>query len=161
MKRRVNRRKTFWMITASMFVLTVWSAAVKGQSQWETSGTNIYYNAGNVGIGTIPSRALDVNGVIQTRGAGSGGGLILFDNAAYFWRISQTASGTSGKLQFTQDGVVDVMTLTGSGNVGIGTTSPTAKLHVFRRIRFVKTAGAGRRCRNRVAESESGLRLQR
>jgi len=39
-------------------------------SQWITSGANIYYNTGNVGIGTATNTAgvlLDVNGVIESR----------------------------------------------------------------------------------------------
>lgn len=44
-------------------------AQVGGGSQWVTSGANVYYSAGNVGIGTTtPSAALDVNGNINVSG---------------------------------------------------------------------------------------------
>ena len=63
MKGRVNRRQTIWVVAASMFATAVLSVSAQGQSQWETSGTNIYYNAGNVGIGTnSPGTRLEVSG---------------------------------------------------------------------------------------------------
>lgn len=91
---------------------------------------------GNIGIGTTsPGAKLDVNGVIRTVPASG----LFFDNAANFWRISQTVTGLSGKLQFTQDGVADIFTLQGNGNIGIGTTSPSAFLHVFTSVAGMNT----------------------
>jgi hypothetical protein len=46
---------------------TAWLSIATGiGSQWTTSGTNIYYNTGNVGIGaSLPAELLDINGNLK------------------------------------------------------------------------------------------------
>ncbi|MBI5220839.1 MAG: hypothetical protein HY978_03325, partial [Candidatus Liptonbacteria bacterium] len=106
-----------------------------GSGQWTTSGTNIYSSlAGNVGIGTTaPAARLHVYGTavsdarISIQNGGTGGRL---------WDIYSTNSSFSqgaGKLLFYRnwvDGSGGTMVLDESGNVGIGTTGPEAKLQV-------------------------------
>lgn len=88
--------------------------------------------AGNVGIGTTtPENKLHVYG-----------GRIVIDNVAAAQSAIQFNSagaeksviyrpGGSNDLQFYKSGSGDVLRITDSGLVGIGTTSPSAKLHVY------------------------------
>jgi uncharacterized protein (TIGR02145 family) len=102
-------------------------------SQWLTSGTNIYYNNGNVGIGTSnPTRKLEVYGITCIRGGGylAVDAISAGDNFGYITSGGNTA-GTGLKIETArpQDAVGVVrMTISNEGNVGIGWTTPHAPL---------------------------------
>jgi len=120
-----------------------WSTGIviDGGSAYGRSGTVLQPNGGNVGIGTTgPSTKLH----------------IVTDGSTRAFRISGTASNQYTEMQLASDGTEFRMGVGGSavgdgsankfyiwngahrvvvdssGNVGIGTTSPTSQLHIYR-----------------------------
>ena len=103
----------------------------------DSTGLNNFYNlnlnpaGGNVGIGTAsPTGTLHVAGSgstvpIKIDNTGTGG------DTWRIWSTNDAASDGGGKLGFyNEDTATRAMTLDSSGNVGIGTTSPSAELSV-------------------------------
>ncbi len=88
--------------------------------QWTTSGANIYRGTGNVGIGfnTAPTSKLEIRDTAAQ--------LILGQNATNRWKL-----WGGGNLHFRKNDDTDILFLGSDGRVGIGTTSPSAKLNVI------------------------------
>ena len=115
-----------------------------------TTQTAIIDANGNLGIGTAtPVTKLDVKGNIFVANAGSGNNIIAFGNIgalgplsnapdglngnAFLIVDSSTGSGAPSHMKFyttTGGSVNEVVRFAADGNVGIGTTNPTAKLFV-------------------------------
>jgi hypothetical protein len=128
-----------------------------GNTLWSQSGNNIYYNNGNVGIGTTsPGARLHViesnstvvpsiikgpdHRVLNIAADWDGATLLLHEGRP---RLHFVEENQEGGISFDGDGIrmysgreTNVRMFIGqsAGNVGIGTTSPTEKLHVVGNI---------------------------
>jgi len=118
-------------ICLTLFIIL--SAYQFSMAQWTTSGTNIYYNSGNVAIGTTtPDAKLVV--------AGSGIIENLTNTLDQDLKFSLTTTGAIDKYALIAPSTatnlafgvasLEKMRITNSGYVGIGTTTPGTKLDV-------------------------------
>jgi len=114
-------------------------------SQWITSGPNIYYNLGNVGIGTsTPAEKLEISsGNLSIVGTDKGiklyktGPLVqigeLIESSGFF-DLKSTSADNNLALRFytTPSGgaPIERMRISGAGYVGIGAKDPIAALDV-------------------------------
>lgn len=133
-------------------------------SQWGETGSKLYYNAGNVGIGvTDPSTKLEVNGVVKaTSFTGSGAGLTNIPGGQITGGTIANASLTNSSITINGSPVslggsttistgTNYWTKTGSNvyviseNVGIGTSEPDSgvKLQVNGGLKAGSIASVG------------------
>ncbi|MHC1776279.1 MAG: hypothetical protein AB9834_12810 [Lentimicrobium sp.] len=124
----------------------VWALVGSNAGQWLTNGTSIYYNLGNVGIGSsTPLEKLHVDGNSQLSNTATGAPFIKFDantgsNAGLQLNENSDSKawvyyrGDVGSLILNADntgGWVPHLVVKNDGNVGVGLLEPTARLHVI------------------------------
>ncbi len=108
------------------------------------SGSNIYYNDGNLGLGTSsPNRKLEIFGNDAESGMRVAWGSsypsvygdLLYNTSEGFKLNSNAGGGGWADISFQTNGTTK-MFIESAGNVGIGTTTPDNRL-------VIKSAGAG------------------
>ena len=104
-------------------------------AQWATSGNNVTNtNTGNIGIGVPnPTNKLDVAGVINTQS---------YMTSTLGFYVPSTLNGMNNNLggntiSFRTGNVENRMVIDGSGNVGIGITTPAEKLTINGNLRTI------------------------
>jgi hypothetical protein len=110
---------------------TTFNALMKGQGGDHITSSGIFESGSNVGIGTTsPTEKLSItSGNIQI----SAGYKLQYSSTAYITPEDNTNGArivTPGALNIATGGTSVIMTVDGSGYVGIGSTSPSYKLDV-------------------------------
>jgi hypothetical protein len=134
--------------SSSVYVDTAYYA--NSHTFWAQGDRMVITSAGNVGIGTSsPAYPLDVNGNGRFGSSSTGGGVFVGNNlnsglgsiTAPVGSAVVTISNLAGAfpIAFNTDNA-ERMRITGSGDVGIGTTSPAARLDVAGTARFPGTS---------------------
>ncbi len=146
-------------------------AGVPGASPFSLSGSSAVYTAGAVGIGTVsPQATLDVNGNARFGGnaaaigtnAGTG---CNATTSSIMLAGSHIWDACDGNLYLHPGGGgayrvgIPSSSFTVAGNVGIGTTSPAAKLDVQGSVAVSGSLGVGTNAPAAALEVNGGVRL--
>jgi len=101
-------------VDADGFTINDIPVGTSSDSYWSQNGSDIFYNLGNVGIGTItPAEPLDVQGNIHASGTITSGSSITIDGTA------DRITSSSGTIDFDDENIVT----TGKATIGPGHTN--------------------------------------
>ena len=112
--------------TSGSFTNLAYTGTLTGSTGIVNLGSGQFYKdaSGNVGIGTSsPAAPLDVNGKIYSRTGG------LYSDSFNSYSGGATTFGNGSSYSAFYVGATERMRIDSSGNVGIGTATPQAKLH--------------------------------
>ena len=124
--------------------ITSWSSA--GSSLWSQNGNDIYYNSGNVGIGTAsPAEKLEISGgSLYVHGSSGGQGRVIMRiDSGHQWEWYPAASSIGLYDRTAGDYKIQI---TNTGNVGIGISSPSERLDVGGNIKASGDVTGSRLC---------------
>ena len=113
-------------------------------SQWTTNGSNIHFNSGNVGINTSsPSANLHINttdyvGAIIKR-TNNGGAIMRFETTQGSGYVDIGVDNLTPNMFMAAGGTTRMTIEASSGNVGIGTSTPSRELDVAGDINYTGT----------------------
>jgi hypothetical protein len=113
---------------------------------WQTAGSNVFYNDGNVGVGTsspfapLSLGASNANTKLAIWQGGTASDVMGLGVGPAQFRLH--LHNPSNRFSFLNAPVgSELMTILGNGNVGIGTSSPAERLHVNGNIRLANDSG--------------------
>jgi len=149
-----SKRRVLVRALLLVAAIMLWGNSQQVSAQWTTSGTNVYYNGGNVGIGTnTPGVKLEVSGTPSTSGnlfkfsgadsngnlfneiasTGIGGAILKLSGGSgtpFYLQSTGSGSGAGNNKFVIGTASSGLFSLQSDGNVGIGTTNPQSNLQI-------------------------------